>query len=143
MTEKVDALAGLIDPYTGDNELNGKIARALAPHVALDGATEPLLGEILDTLKSIDAKLTPPTVELKPAFKPVGRVFAVGQIIPDDVDLVQVGAGVRWKRDTGPHGVPLDSWYPRDGEGPMISGNELLTRAGHVTEIPAPGSAAT
>lgn len=110
---------------------------------AATAAPDDVQGQILATLRSIDAKLSPPKIELKSAFKPAGRVFSVGQIIPDDVDLVHVGAGVRWKRDTGPHGVPLDSWYPRDGEGPMISGNELLTRSGHVTEIPAPDGAGT
>lgn len=91
-----------------------------------------LLREIRDTLKSVEAKLTPqPT---KAAYKlNLGRTFAIGQLIPDDVDLVMGAGGLRWIREYG-----TDEWHPRDVEGPVISSNELLSRTVHVTEIPAP-----
>lgn len=139
MTEKVDVLADLINPYTGDNELNNKIAGALAPHVALAGEPDPLLVEIRDLLQSIDGKLSPPQPAPKPAGRNLhlGRVFAVGDLIPADVDLVTTDHGLRWIRQYG-----TDNWHPRDIGGALVSSNELLTRSGHVTEIPAPGSEA-
>lgn len=108
-----------------------------------NGHGHALLGEIRDLLKSIDAKLTPTKVELKPAFQPTGRVFSAGQLIPDDVDLVVAGNGMRWKRMFNDMRVALDRWYPRDIDGDAISGNELITLNGHVTEVPAPGGEAS
>lgn len=99
--------------------------------------------EILATLKSIDAKLSPRPVEIKQGHRvKLGKVFSVGQTIPDHVDLVIDAAGVRWKRAFDDMQVPLDQWYPRDGEGAIVSTNELLARNGHVTEVPAPGGQA-
>ena len=103
---------------------------------------DPLLTEIRDLLKSIDAKLSPPTVKPGKPLK-LGRVFSAGQTIPDDVDLVVGTGNLRWKRAYSDMQVPLDVWYPRDVDGPMLSGNALIGQNGHVTEIPAPDSEAS
>ena len=65
------------------------------------------------------------------------------QTIPDDVDLVVGTGNLRWKRAYSDMQVPLDVWYPRDVDGPMLSGNALIGQNGHVTEIPAPDSEAS
>lgn len=101
-----------------------------------------LLREIRDHLKSIDNRLTqqPTKVEYK---LNLGRVFSAGQTIPEDVDLVVAGNGVRWVREfehTAAGSLPTDNWHPRDVEGPVLPTAELLARTGHVTEIPAPAS---
>lgn len=95
------------------------------------------LAEILATLRSIDAKLSPPEVKPGKRLK-LGRVFSAGQTIPDDVDLVVGPGNLRWKRAFDDMQVALDQWYPRDVDGPMLSGNALIAECGHVTEIPAP-----
>jgi hypothetical protein len=100
--------------------------------------------EILAALRSIDAKLSPPTPPTtKPGnqFKP-GRVFSAGQTIPGDVDLVIGSSNLRWKRVFDDMQVGQDQWYPRDVEGPILSGGELIRQSGHVTEVPAPDSEA-
>lgn len=106
-----------------------------------DGYPRDTLGEILATLKSIDAKLSPPLTKKGKHVK-LGRIFSAGQTIPDDVDLVTGASNLRWKRAYNDMRVPLDQWYPRDGDGPVVSGNVLIAQNGHVTEIPAPGSEA-
>lgn len=102
--------------------------------------TEPLLTEILATLKSIDAKLPeppkPPTSPPSRIGEP-GRVFSNGQHIPGDVDLVMAAGGLRWRRIMI-DGEPSDLWTPRDSGGLELSSNDLLSRTGHVVEVPDP-----
>lgn len=102
--------------------------------------TDPVLGEIRDLLGEIRDAVKP-----VPRPKPVsrigrlGRVFSNGQIIPMDVDLVQAG-NQRWCRIMI-DGEPSDLWTPRDERGLELSSNDMLSRFGHVTEIPAPEDA--
>lgn len=101
-----------------------------------EGPPKDVFIEIRDLLRSIDGKLTP-VPSNRAATRKLGRVFAVGDLVPADVDLVIGTSGLRWTRQYG-----SDEWHPRDVAGPVISTNELLQRSGHVTEIPAPGSEA-
>lgn len=101
-----------------------------------DDVTNQLLRELIAVAKSIDAKLGKPPATARTAT--LGRVFALGQLVPDDVDLVIATGGLRWIRDPN----DTDRWWPRDVEGPIISTNELLSRVGQITEIPAPAEQA-
>ena len=99
--------------------------------------TTSVLGEIRDLLGEIrDAVKPPPRPEPRSRIARLGRVFSNGQIIPMDVDLVQAG-NQRWCRIMI-DGEPSDLWTPRDERGLELSSNDLLSRMGHVTEIPPP-----
>lgn len=95
-----------------------------------------VLREIRDTLKSIDCRQAAAEAKPAPAFKlRLGRVFGAGTLPPPDLDLVMADGGLRWVRD-----FDRDLWHPRDVDGPELSWNELLSRAGHLTEIKPPPS---
>lgn len=96
----------------------------------------PVLREILGTLKSIDGRLAAAERKPAPAYQlRLGRVFKSGDLPPADLDLVMADGGLRWVRD-----FDRDRWHPRDVDGPELAWNELLDRAGHLTEIQPPPS---
>jgi hypothetical protein len=104
--------------------------------------SDDVQAEILATLKRIEDHLRPKPVEIKQGHRVnLGTVYSAGQTIPDRVDLVIAGGGLRWRRlfdDTAAGRVPTQQWTPRDVDGPVLSTGDLLAQEGHVTEVPAP-----
>jgi hypothetical protein len=98
------------------------------------------MSDVVDLLREIRDRLPnlpKPPERAVPRIKRLGRLFSNGQVIPSDVDLVIGGAGLRWKRILI-DGELSDLWTPRDAGGVELSSNDLLSREGHVTEIPDP-----